>query len=73
MNVVRLPEGKDPDEVMRDDAGAWRGATENPQPIMEFLIDSRRARFDLRTFAGRQRLVEAVMPHAAPRDQSHRA
>ena len=40
---------------------------------MEYIIDSQARRFDLRTLAGRQRLVEAVDAAAAPRDQSHRA
>src|SRR5262249_1525708 len=60
--VVRLPDGKDPDEVMRDTPAAWRDATQKPEPIMEYIIDSQARRFDLRTLAGRQRLVEAVMP-----------
>ena len=62
VTVVRLPEGKDPDEVMRDDPDAWRAATERPEPIMEYIIDSHARRFDLRGLPGRQRLVEAVMP-----------
>lgn len=62
VTVVRLPEGKDPDEVMRDTPDAWRDATEKPEPIMEYIIDSQARRFDLRTLAGRQRLVDAVMP-----------
>ena len=49
VTVVRLPEGKDPDEVMRDTPDAWREATEKPEPIMEYIIDSQARRFDLRT------------------------
>jgi DNA primase len=62
VTVVRLPEGKDPDELMRDDPDAWRAATERPEPIMEYIIDSHARRFDLRGLSGKQRLVEAVMP-----------
>ena len=62
VDVVRLPDGRDPDEVIRDDPDAWREATENPQPIMEFLIDRAAARHDPRTVSGRERLVAAVMP-----------
>ena len=39
VDVVRLPDGRDPDEVIRDEPETWRAATEHPQPIMEFLID----------------------------------
>jgi DNA primase len=62
VDVVRLPEGRDPDEVIRDDPDAWRAATEAPQPIMEFLIDRAAATFDQRTVSGRERLVAAVLP-----------
>jgi DNA primase len=62
VDVVRLPEGKDPDELIRDTPEAWRQATEQPQPIMEFLIDRAAERADIRSVPGRQRLVEAVLP-----------
>jgi DNA primase len=60
--VVRLPDGKDPDEVMRHDPDGWRAATAEPQPIVEYLIDTFARRHDPRTLAGRERLVAAVMP-----------
>jgi DNA primase len=62
VDMVRLPEGRDPDEVIRDTPDAWREATEEPQPIMEFLIDRAARRHDPRTVTGRERLVSAVMP-----------
>ncbi len=62
VDVVRLPDGRDPDEVIRDDPEAWRQATEHPQPIMEFLIDRAAQRFDQRTVPGRERLVASVLP-----------
>jgi DNA primase len=62
VDVVRLPAGRDPDEVIRDTPEAWREATEHPQPIMEFLIDRAASRHDPRTVAGRERMVAAVLP-----------
>ncbi|MBA2555822.1 MAG: DNA primase, partial [Chloroflexi bacterium] len=62
VGVVRLPAGRDPDEVIRDDPDTWRTASDDPQPIMEYLIDRYAARHDPRTINGRQRLVAAVMP-----------
>ena len=62
VGVVRLPDGRDPDEVMRDDPDAWRSAASNPQPIVEYLIDNFAKRHDPRTLAGRDKLVAAVMP-----------
>ncbi len=62
VDVVRLPDDRDPDEIIRDDPDTWRAATENPQPIMEFLIDRAAARFDQSTVSGREKLVAAVLP-----------
>lgn len=62
VGVVRLPDARDPDEVMRDDPQAWRNATDNPQPIVEYLIDTYARRHDPRTLAGREKLVAAVVP-----------
>jgi len=39
VRVARLPEGKDPDEVIRDTPDLWREAIRTAQPIIEFLID----------------------------------
>jgi DNA primase len=62
VDVVRLPDGRDPDEVIRDDPAAWRAAIEQPQPIMEFLIDRAASRHDPATVPGRERLVAEVLP-----------
>jgi len=62
VDVVRLPEGKDPDEVIRDDPDTWRELTEHPQPIMEFLIDRAAERNDMRSKTGRQRMADSVLP-----------
>jgi DNA primase len=62
VDVVRLPDGRDPDEIIRDDPERWRAATEAPQPIMEFLIDRAASRFDPATVPGREKLVAAVLP-----------
>lgn len=62
VSVVRLPGGKDPDEVIRDDSKAWRAAVASSRPVMEYLIDLYAERFDARTVDGRKKLVAAVIP-----------
>jgi DNA primase len=62
VSIVRLPDGRDPDDVMRDAPDAWRSATTDPQPIEEFLIDRYAGRYDQRTAGGRERLVESILP-----------
>ncbi|MEX1296551.1 MAG: DNA primase [Candidatus Limnocylindrales bacterium] len=62
VDVVRLPDDRDPDEIIRDDPDTWRAATEDPQPIMEFLIDRAAGRHDTSSVGGRERLVAEVLP-----------
>ncbi len=62
VDVVRLPDGRDPDEIIRDEPDVWRAATEKPQPIMEFLIDRAVSRHDQGSVSGREKVVAAVLP-----------
>jgi DNA primase len=40
IRIVRLPSGKDPDELIRKDVGAWRDAVASPVPLIDFYIDT---------------------------------
>ena len=62
VRVARLPEGKDPDEVIRDAPDLWREAIRTAQPILEFLIDYYATAFNVRTPAGRSSAVAAMVP-----------
>jgi DNA primase len=62
VRVVRLPEGRDPDEVLRDDPDRWREEVRTAQPIVDHLIDVHARAHDLKTPGGKARFVEAVMP-----------
>jgi DNA primase len=62
VRVVRLPEGKDPDEVLRDTPDLWREEVRTAQPIVDYLIDDQARHQDLKTAGGRDRFVRAVMP-----------
>ena len=62
MRVVGLPEGRDPDEILRDTPDAWRDALAGAKPIVDHLIDEHARAHDLRTPGGRARFVDAVLP-----------
>jgi DNA primase len=62
VRVVRLPEGKDPDEVLRDTPDLWREEVRTAQPIVEYLVDTYARTYDLKTPGGRARFVDALMP-----------
>jgi len=62
VRVARLPAGKDPDEVVREDPAVWETAIARAKPLVEYLIEHHAARFDLKTSSGRIGFVEAIMP-----------
>src|SRR3954451_18096630 len=62
VRVVRLPDGKDPDEVLRDEPDRWREEVRTARPIVDHLIDVHARAHDLRTPGGQTRFVDAVLP-----------
>jgi DNA primase len=62
VRVARLPEGKDPDEVIRDTPDLWREAVRTAQPIIEFLIDYYATAYDVRRPEGKRHAVAALVP-----------
>ncbi len=60
--MVRLPDGKDPDEVIRDTPDRWREDVRTAQPIVDYLIDQHAKAFDLKTPGGKTRFVNAIIP-----------
>ena len=62
VRVVRLPDGKDPDEVVRDSPDRWREEVRTAQPIVDYLIDQHARAVDLKTPGGKARFVDAIVP-----------
>jgi DNA primase len=62
VRVVRLPDGKDPDEVVRETPDGWREEVRTAQPIVDYLIDQHARAFDLKTPGGKTRFVNAIVP-----------
>jgi hypothetical protein len=57
-----MPDGKDPDEVLRDAPDRWREEVRTAQPIVEYLVDTYAKTYDLKTPGGKARFVDALMP-----------
>jgi DNA primase len=62
VRVARLPDGKDPDEVVREDPTVWEASVAKAKPLVEYLIGHHAGRYDLKTATGRIGFVEAVIP-----------
>ena len=61
VRVVRLPDGRDPDEILRDEPDRWREEVRTAKPIVDHLIDVHARANDLRTPGGKSRFVDAVL------------
>jgi DNA primase len=62
VRVVRLPDGQDPDEVVRATPDRWREEVRTAQPIVDYLIDFHARQVDLKTPGGKARFVDAIAP-----------
>ena len=61
MRVVQLPDGRDPDEILRDEPDRWREEVRTAKPIIDHLIGVHARANDLRTPGGKSRFIDAVL------------
>ena len=60
--VVKLPVGKDPDEAVRSDMGAFKKAIKKPIPIYDFLIESAQKKYPEETSFAKKKIGDEVIP-----------
>ena len=70
LSIAALPEGKDPDELIRHDPAEWEHLTKNAPPLMSYLIPAIASRFDTSTGQGKTQVVEAIFPLIAATQNS---
>ena len=61
VRVVRIPAGKDPDELIRTDPDAWRAAVADAKPVIDYFIDRTVAEVDMSSVAGKRDLTGRVL------------
>jgi DNA primase len=57
VRVVRIPAGKDPDELIRNDPDAWRNAVADAKPVIEYFMERTAAEVDLDSITGKRELT----------------
>ncbi|MFC1902249.1 DNA primase [Chloroflexota bacterium] len=65
IRVIILPEGKDPDDVIREDATTWQDLVAKAVPIVDYTFDKVTSQLDLNTARGKSLTVERLLPVAA--------
>lgn len=61
VRVVRIPAGKDPDELLRTDPDAWQQAVAEAKPVLEYFMERAVGQVDIGTPAGRQSVAERML------------
>src|SRR5215213_2497224 len=61
ISIVRLPEGKDPDELIRRDSASWPAVVASAQPFLDFYVDAALS-VDLADAPAKAAAVRRLMP-----------
>lgn len=62
LRIMTLPEGQDPDDVIRADLAAWQQLVAEAQPVVDFFLDLVRREEDLQSAQGKSAAVERLAP-----------
>ncbi len=62
VSIAIMPEGQDPDDVLRQNPEQWRALIENAIPVVDYIIQQTAAQHDLATASGKSQFVAEVLP-----------
>jgi DNA primase len=62
LRIVALPEGKDPDALIREDPARWDQLTSDALPLLDYMIPNISSGFDLNADSGRVQVVDIIWP-----------
>ena len=60
--ITRMPEGRDPDDVIRSDPGQWQAVVKAAKPLVDFYFDIVAAHADLTSATGKGQTVAELAP-----------
>jgi len=61
-NVILLPPGKDPDEVIREDPALWQELVDQAMPILDFAFQSVISKVDINKAKDKSLAVQKLLP-----------
>jgi len=62
IQIVALPPGKDPDDVLKEDTSAWQRLVDGALPLVDYYIQQVTSNLDLNTARGKSTAVREIMP-----------
>lgn len=61
LSIITVPEGKDPDELIRKDPALWQRAIETQQYALDWLMERYAAQLDLNTATGKRQYSDIIL------------
>ncbi len=61
LNFITIPEGKDPDELIKKSPGAWEKAITKPAYAVDWLIDRYSKQLDIKSAQGKRQFSDIVL------------
>jgi DNA primase len=61
LSIVTISSGKDPDELIRQDVGAWQSAVSHPTYAADWLIERYQKQLDITSAQGKREFSDIVM------------
>ncbi len=61
LSIITIPQGKDPDELIRKDPAAWQKAIDSPEYALDWLIRQYESRLDLTSAVGKREFSSVVL------------
>jgi DNA primase len=75
LTMVRLPAGKDPDDLIQQDMGAWRAAIAQAEYVVDYLFTQLEGEYDIATATGKRqysdRVTDSLRRLSDPVEQDH--
>lgn len=62
LKVIEIPNGKDPDDCIRNNPDEWREAVASAKQVMEFYFDKALATLDVRNIEHRRAALKVLLP-----------
>lgn len=61
ISIIRLPNGKDPDECIKNNPKEWEESVKSARPMMEYMFEKTFKDLDLRQVANKQKATKALL------------
>lgn len=61
IKIIEMPEGKDPDECIKNNLPAWQKAVADAKPMMQYYLDKTLSKFDVKKVEGKQKIAKILL------------